>query len=141
MLRMLVSVCSSVRPEEFTQESYDLVAHSINASLQKALALEPSLAPKLWKAIETISPTDCLIFSYVPSAEGPLSECCIWSFNYFFYNKEIKRLLFLTCSCTRSAHAILLCGECGALQSTASAWARGAGYVRRRLGIAHSHGF
>jgi len=94
---------SSVRPEEFMEEvNHDLVAHSINSSLQKAMMLEPSLAPTLWAGVETIKPSECVIFSYIPSAEEtPLSESCIWSFNYFFYNKELKRVLFLTCSCTR----------------------------------------
>eukprot|EP00656_Telonema_subtile_P020021 TRINITY_DN211_c0_g1_i1.p1 TRINITY_DN211_c0_g1~~TRINITY_DN211_c0_g1_i1.p1 ORF type:complete len:263 (+),score=32.58 TRINITY_DN211_c0_g1_i1:224-1012(+) len=93
---------SSVRPEEFVEENnHDLVVHSINSSLQKAMMLEPTLAPQLWRAVETIKPQECFIFSYIPPAEGPLSESCIWSFNYFFYNKELKRVLFFTCSCTR----------------------------------------
>lgn len=94
---------SSVRPEEFVEESnYDLVAHSINASLQKAMLIEPTLSSTLWQAMDTIKPKECFIFSYVPAAESPLSESCIWSFNYFFYNKELKRVLFFTCSCTRA---------------------------------------
>jgi len=94
---------SSVRPEEFVEESnYDLVAHSINSSLQKAMMLESSLAPKLWHGIETIKPQECVIFSYMPAADSPLTDSCIWSFNYFFFNKELKRVLFFTCSCSRA---------------------------------------
>lgn len=94
---------SSVRPEEFVEETnIDLVVHSINMSLQKAMMLEPTFGPSLWKGIETIKPSECIIFSYIPGAgDGPLSDSCIWSFNYFFYNKELKRVLFFACSCTR----------------------------------------
>lgn len=93
---------SSVRPEEFVEEkNHDLVAHSINSSLQKAMFLESSLSQKLWQGIETIRPQECVVFSYMPAADSPLTDSCIWSFNYFFFNKELKRVLFFTCSCSR----------------------------------------
>ena len=28
-------------------------------------------------------------------------EGSLWSFNYFFYNKKMKRILFFTCRATR----------------------------------------
>jgi len=28
-------------------------------------------------------------------------EGCIWSFNYFFYNRKLKRIVFFTCRATR----------------------------------------
>ena len=86
------------------------------------MMLESSLAPKLWHGIETIKPQECVIFSYMPAVDSPLTDSCMWvaallcrwkasidrpsfrwSFNYFFFNKELKRVLFFTCSCSRSA--------------------------------------
>eukprot|EP00658_Telonema_sp_P-2_P010966 TRINITY_DN14172_c0_g1_i2.p1 TRINITY_DN14172_c0_g1~~TRINITY_DN14172_c0_g1_i2.p1 ORF type:complete len:216 (-),score=24.93 TRINITY_DN14172_c0_g1_i2:451-1098(-) len=71
---------SSVRPEEFVEENnHDLVVHSINSSLQKAMLLEPTLAPSLWQGIDSIRPQECFIFSYLPAASGgPLSERCMY---------------------------------------------------------------
>lgn len=33
-------------------------------------------------------------------------EGSLWSFNYFFYNKKMKRILFLTCRAIRCDHHI-----------------------------------
>ena len=30
-----------------------------------------------------------------------LTDRARWSFNYFFYNKELKRVLFFSCTCSR----------------------------------------
>lgn len=40
-----------------------------------------------------------MIYSYTPDMRSdPFSEDgCLWSFNYFFYNKKLKRILFFTC--------------------------------------------
>ena len=95
---------SSVKPEEFAEESnFALVQHSINAALAKAISLDPSLGPDLWAAIEeNIQPKDCQIFSYNPDVEAsPFGEHSIWSFNYFMFNKTLKRVLFFTASCAR----------------------------------------
>lgn len=95
---------SAVRPEEFIEETnYDLVVHSINAALARAMSLDPDLGPALWAAIEeVIKPKECSIYSYIPDVESnPFGECSLWSFNYFMFNKSLKRVLFFTCSCTR----------------------------------------
>jgi len=95
---------STVRPEEFVEETnFSLVVHSINAALAKAISLEPSLGPALWAAIEeVIQPKECSIYSYIPDVESnPFGEQSLWSFNYFMFNKSLKRVLFFTCSCDR----------------------------------------
>lgn len=40
-----------------------------------------------------------LFFSYRPDGSSdPFSETgIIWSFNFFFYNRKLRRILFLTC--------------------------------------------
>merc|ERR1711939_574496 len=95
---------SCVRPEEFVEETnFDLVMHSINSALAKAMSLDATIGPTLWAAIEdAIQPSQCSIYSYIPDVESsPFGENSLWSFNYFFFNKSLKRVLFFTCSCAR----------------------------------------
>ncbi|VDD83244.1 unnamed protein product [Mesocestoides corti] len=56
------------------------------------------LAPKLWLAInEAIVPHKCVIYSYRPNhASDPYSSGCLASFNYFFCNRDLKRILFFS---------------------------------------------
>jgi Maf1 regulator len=58
------------------------------------------LRQPLWTTIEDeISLSDCDIYSYNPDLNSdPYGEPgCLWSFNYFFYNKKLKRIVFFTC--------------------------------------------
>lgn len=95
---------SSVKPEEFVEETnFDLVVHSVNAALRKAILQEPDLGPQLWAAMsEVIEPKHCSIYSYIPDIDSnPFGEGSLWSFNYFMFNKSLKRVLFFSCSCAR----------------------------------------
>jgi hypothetical protein len=42
---------------------------------------------------------DCDVYSYKAVAEGdPFCEDSnLWSFNYFFYNRKLKRILYFSC--------------------------------------------
>ena len=42
---------------------------------------------------------DCEIFSYNPDlASDPFGDDgSVWNFNYFFFNKKLKRIVFFTC--------------------------------------------
>uniref|UniRef100_A0A0C9S1V5 TSA: Wollemia nobilis Ref_Wollemi_Transcript_22434_1025 transcribed RNA sequence n=1 Tax=Wollemia nobilis TaxID=56998 RepID=A0A0C9S1V5_9CONI len=56
----------------------------------------------IWKAIdEVIDLADCEVYNYMPEFEGdPFMESgAIWSFNFFFYNKKLKRILSFSCCC------------------------------------------
>lgn len=58
-----------------------------------------SLRQALWSAIDDeIHLNDCDIYSYNPDLNSdPYGESgCLWSFNYFFYNKKLKRIVFFT---------------------------------------------
>lgn len=48
-----------------------------------------------------------LVCSYNPDLDSdPFGEeGSLWSFNYFFYNKKLKRIVFFTCRSVRSALA------------------------------------
>ncbi len=54
----------------------------------------------LWSTLnEEIGLPDCDIYSYSPDlASDPFAEDgCLWSFNYFFYNRKKKRVVLFTC--------------------------------------------
>lgn len=54
----------------------------------------------LWNAIDqAITLNECDVYSYKSDGESdPFGEeGNIWSFNYFFYNKRLKRILYFSC--------------------------------------------
>jgi len=54
----------------------------------------------LWATLnEEICLPDCDIYSYDPDLmSDPFGEAgSLWSFNYFFYNRKLKRIVFFTC--------------------------------------------
>lgn len=85
---------------------------------------------QLWEEInDAIRLRDCLVYSYISDMnEDPLSEgqmsCCglsltrSWSFNYFFYNKELKKVLFIACTARRFALSLRM--KCSAFQTSES---------------------
>lgn len=97
---------SKVKAEEFSKEpNYNWVMNAIDANFLSSPAHQSYsvLKSQLWQAIETaINIAECEIYSYNPDlSSDPFSEDgCLWSFNYFFYNKKLKRVLFFTCRST-----------------------------------------
>lgn len=62
----------------------------------------------LWSAIdEAIALNDCDVYSYKSDLEtDPFGEqTAVWSFNYFFYNKKMKRIVYLSCRAVSKASA------------------------------------
>jgi hypothetical protein len=54
----------------------------------------------LWSTVDNeIALQDCDIYSYNPDLNSdPFGEPgSLWSFNYFFYNRKLKRIVFFTC--------------------------------------------
>lgn len=101
---------SMLRPHHFTKEHGLLAAkQKIDVSLVEAskfwsaeAAEETTLMDSIWNAIdEVMSLEDCEVYSYSPDAEGdPFADTgSIWSFNYFFYNKKQKRILYFSSRC------------------------------------------
>ena len=58
-----------------------------------------SFSEQLWSAVDkVINMYECDIYSYNPDESDPFGEDgYIWSFNYFFYNKKMKRILYFSC--------------------------------------------
>ncbi|XP_063698527.1 repressor of RNA polymerase III transcription MAF1 homolog [Culicoides brevitarsis] len=100
---------SEAKSHEFSKEpSLDWVMRSIDGNLS-AVACEQfnQLRNALWSTInEEIALKDCDIYSYNPDmSSDPYSEPgCLWSFNYFFYNKKMKRIVFFTCKALNPAY-------------------------------------
>ncbi|XP_026469306.1 repressor of RNA polymerase III transcription MAF1 homolog isoform X1 [Ctenocephalides felis] len=102
---------SDAKSYEFSKEpSLQWVMNSIDTNLA-AVAGEAyhTLRSHLWAAVEDeISLADCDIYSYNPDlASDPYGEPgCIWSFNYFLYNKKLKRIVFFTCRAINPIYSI-----------------------------------
>lgn len=100
---------SNVKSDEFSREpNLQLVVDAINGNLS-AINGETFVALKsgLWAAIdEEINLAECEIYSYNPDLDSDPygEEGSLWSFNYFFYNKKMKRILFFTCRATSAQY-------------------------------------
>ncbi|XP_042201293.1 repressor of RNA polymerase III transcription MAF1 homolog isoform X1 [Callorhinchus milii] len=93
---------STAKSHEFSKEpSLTWVVNAVNSSLFSAIGEEfNTLKPQLWNAVdEQICLSECDIYSYNPDLDSDPygEEGSLWSFNYFFYNKKLKRIVFFTC--------------------------------------------
>ncbi|MBN3284619.1 MAF1 polymerase, partial [Polyodon spathula] len=120
------------------EPSLNWVVNAVNSSLFSAVGEEfNNLKPELWNALDQeicLQECDiysmlfiftkpmclfeqlfrilfiCFISSYNPDLDSdPFGEDgSLWSFNYFFYNKKLKRIVFFTC---RSVSFMSGCGR------------------------------
>ncbi|CAG9798613.1 unnamed protein product [Chironomus riparius] len=93
---------SDAKSHEFSKEpSIQLIMNHIDSNLSAVASDQyKNLQIPLWTTIDDeIQLNDCDIYSYNPDLNSdPFSEPgCLWSFNYFFYNKKMKRIVFFTC--------------------------------------------
>eukprot|EP00053_Salpingoeca_punica_P008272 m.74686 g.74686 ORF g.74686 m.74686 type:complete len:237 (+) comp14526_c0_seq1:260-970(+) len=87
---------------EFSREDrLDRVLQIIASNLHSAMGEDyTNISDTLWKAInEEINPNECDIYSYNPDADSDpfVEEGSLWSFNFFFFNKKLKRIVFFAC--------------------------------------------
>ncbi|ETN24082.1 hypothetical protein PPTG_00537 [Phytophthora nicotianae INRA-310] len=114
---------SAVKPEQFRKEpDFRIALQRINHDLAELLEAEGNgFVEKMWEAIaEAIKLDECDVYSYIPDMDSdPFSDGNLyvfmdfldgfsgylrilyirWSFNYFFYNKVQKKVLYFTCLC------------------------------------------
>lgn len=89
-----------VKAEHFTKEpDCGVVVRAINRALCDVIQEDRGFADQLWGAVnEVMQLKDCQVFTYIPDLDSdPLSDACLWSFNYFFFNPTEKKVLFFTC--------------------------------------------
>ncbi|RKP07612.1 repressor of RNA polymerase III transcription MAF1 [Thamnocephalis sphaerospora] len=52
---------------------------------------------QFWDVLDgVIELDDCDIYGYTPDLESDPYECSLWSYNYFFFNRKQKRILYLS---------------------------------------------
>lgn len=99
---------SNARSDEFRKElSLAHVKQTVDANLIAAMgeAYSP-VSAALWQAvaqeIDPENPADCEIYSYSPDTDSDpfAEEGALWSFNYFFFNKKLRRIVFFACRAT-----------------------------------------
>lgn len=81
--------------------SFQYVISNIDGLLSVTVG-EPyaKIHDKMWQTLnEEICLPECFIYSYNPDlASDPFGEDgSLWSFNYFFYNRKMKRVVLFTC--------------------------------------------
>ncbi|CAH8537816.1 unnamed protein product [Schistosoma guineensis] len=89
----------TARSDEFCLEpELWLVKHYISRFCSIYVDKYEDLAPHLWKVIgDEIVPAQCRIYSYRPDhLSDPYSSGCLASFNYFFHNRCLRRVLFFS---------------------------------------------
>lgn len=97
---------SDAKSHEFSKEpSFTWVINTVDGNLNATSGdAYNALKPSLWTAVDDeICLNECDIYSYNPDLNSdPYGEDGnIWSFNYFFYNKRLKRIVFFTCRAIR----------------------------------------
>lgn len=102
---------SDAKSHEFSKEpSLAWVMNAIDSNLSTTAGEQyRTLRPHLWAAMEDeIVLPECDIYSYNPDlTSDPFSEDgSLWSFNYFFYNKKLKRIVFFSCRAINPFHAM-----------------------------------
>ncbi|XP_076942112.1 uncharacterized protein LOC143611880, partial [Bidens hawaiensis] len=61
-----------------------------------------SLLETLYKALDqVINLAECEIYSYDPNSDADpfIEKGALWSYNFFFYNRKLKRVVSLRFSC------------------------------------------
>ena len=103
---------STLRATNFEKlTSYRVGIAEIDRRIRKIETVnhDTSFRTKLWKAIdEAIDMKRCDVYRYIPDLAGdPLSSKggvpTLWSLNYFFYNSERKRIVYVTCKAFHGA--------------------------------------
>jgi len=101
---------SNASPEQFRKEiNRHMLMNSINTTLAGVVEnYNNDLRDRIWSTFEMeIDMQKADIYSYIPDLESdPFTEDgVIWSFNYFFYNRSLKRIIFFTCRAISKASA------------------------------------
>ncbi|CAG2108714.1 unnamed protein product [Medioppia subpectinata] len=98
---------SNSRSDEFSKEpSVKWVMDAVDSNFFSTAARQAynSVKAQLWSAIDSeITLSECdiyrqVLYDYNPDLNSdPYGEDgCLWSYNYFFYSKKLKRIVFLT---------------------------------------------
>jgi hypothetical protein len=116
----------SIRPSDFEKVAVSSAMQRVNERLSELAVEKASFLSDMWTSMDdVVRLADCDVYSYSPKArnedDDPLSfltqtlidqvdgeatdssslssstNTVLWSFNYFFVNKTLKRIVFFTC--------------------------------------------
>ncbi|KAG0036881.1 RNA polymerase III-inhibiting protein maf1 [Podila clonocystis] len=93
---------SGVKPEQFRKEpSVSMVINSINATLLNHGKEKVVKDLQIWDSIDAlIQLEDSDVYSYNPESDSDPNDeeggGTLWSFNYFFFNRKLKRIIYVT---------------------------------------------
>lgn len=100
----------AVRPKDFKKIPMEDVMRSVNDRLSVLASQKEGFLGKLWESIdEVITLSDAHVYTFAPPEQCDElsfltqtlmeddSATPLWSFNYFFVNKQMKRILFFCC--------------------------------------------
>lgn len=93
----------NVKITQFVPQEMSSVSRIVENYLSDISAAHPQLVDNLWRCIDnTVSLTQCEVFQYRPDPYiDDLTFTAVWSFHYFFYNHNLKQLVYFTCNATR----------------------------------------
>ena len=96
---------TDLKPESFSQISCAEVVQNINSLLAELTADKANFLSDMWRSIDIAigSLVKCGAFQLI---EDPYSDemSNLWSFHYFLYNKESKRICYFSCAATARCH-------------------------------------
>jgi len=102
---------SGLRPEQFAKEPHlAMVVSNVNrhlAPISGAGEVNPGFLDELWNSVDQVVRIgECEVYSYVPdlTEDDPFAQGNLWSFNYFFFNKSLKRIIYFTCIAQSKSH-------------------------------------
>ena len=92
---------TGTKPDRFVRHlSYKDVMPIINKNFAEIVEIHRNGFLKiLWDALDdAVKVRECEVFSYLLDDDDPPAVAGnLWSLNYFFYNKKMNRILYLTC--------------------------------------------
>ncbi|KAF9306484.1 RNA polymerase III-inhibiting protein maf1 [Mortierella antarctica] len=95
-------ISPGVKPEQFRKEpSVSMVINSINATLLNHGKEKVVKDLQIWDSIDAlIQLEDSDVYSYNPESDSDPNDeegaGTLWSFNYFFFNRKLKRIIYVT---------------------------------------------
>jgi len=91
---------STVTLKDFRKEQFESTRYKLNTILGASLPSYVTIQDRLWRALDDeINLREADIYSYLPDPDSdPFGEeGNIWSYNHFFYNRKLKRVVYWSC--------------------------------------------
>jgi hypothetical protein len=104
---------SELTPDSFAQVNINEAVQSINSFLAEITVSSPSFINDMWREISDamVNLAQCEVYKLVDtSVIDEVESGTVWSFNYFFCSKELKRVLYFTCMATSRYRKLDLLG-------------------------------